>query len=260
MQWLHVNVLIGMLWALMLASSLATASENSFSDLVFFTENYPPSNFSEGDVAKGYSVDILVAAAAAVGQEIKPSQIQVVPWSFAYKETLTNPKAVLFSTTRTSHREQLFNWVGPITDAKLVLITRKGSKVKIDNPIDIAKYRVGVVRDDIGEQKLLALGIPRAAMREAPYVTRLLELLLKNRIDLLAFSENSIYWWSAKSGLDSSIFETVYILNNGYLYYAFNRSINKSVREELQKGLNRIKAKKNEDGVTIYQSIMKKYR
>ncbi len=171
-------------------------------------------------MVKGYAVDILVASAKAVGQEIKPNQITISPWSFAYKETLTNPNAVLFATTRTGHRENLFNWVGPIADVKLVLIAKKDSHIKITDPIDIAQYTIGVVRDDIGEQKLLSLGVPRASMREAPYITRLVQLLVKNRIDLLAFSERGLYWWAAKHGVDASEFETVYTLNRGYLYYA----------------------------------------
>jgi len=260
MQWLRIDVIKGLFCVAMFAGANVSASENKFSDLIFYTEDYPPANYAENNQAKGYAVDILIASAKAVDQELNLNQITISPWSFAYKETLTNPKAVLFATTRTGHREKLFNWVGPIADVKLVLIARKDANIKVNEPIDLAKYTIGVVRDDVGEQKLLSIGVPRASMKEAPYITRLVELLLKKRIDMLAFSERGVYWWANKEGVDASVFETVYILNRGYLYYALNKSIDPNIVDELQKGVNRIKSTKGEDGISIYQSIMNKYR
>lgn len=56
---------------------------------------------------------------------------------------MTNNDAVLFSTTRTEHREDLFKWVGPISDIKAVVLARVDSGIVIKEPIDMAKYRIG---------------------------------------------------------------------------------------------------------------------
>ena len=93
---------------------------------------------------------------------------------------LIEDNAVLFSTTRPEHREKLFNWVVSITDIKIVVMARKDAKIKINKAI--AKYHIGVIRDDIGEQTLLDMEIPRNAMQESNCVTTLAEQLMKKRI------------------------------------------------------------------------------
>lgn len=89
---------------------------------------------------------------------------------------------VLFSTTRTTHRENLFNWVGPIADIKVVVLARKSSQIKVNDPIELGNYPIGVIRDDIGEQQLLQLGVPRESMVEGSTVSSLAEQLLKNAL------------------------------------------------------------------------------
>ncbi|MBF4254708.1 amino acid ABC transporter substrate-binding protein, partial [Vibrio anguillarum] len=88
---------------------------------------------------------------------------------------------VLFSTTRTSHREELFHWVGPIDEIKVAVIARKGSNIKLGEPLEITSYKIGVIKDDVGEQMLLQYGVPRDSMQEATDVTRLAEQLVKKR-------------------------------------------------------------------------------
>lgn len=228
--------------------------------LSFYTENYPPANFEDKGKLSGYAVDILVAAGQAVGKDIHMSQISVLPWPRSYRNALNIDDAVLFSTTRTEHRENLFNWVGPITDIKVVVLARKQDNITITAPIEMGKYKIGVIRDDIGEQSLLQLGIPRDSMQEATSVTMLAEQLVKDRIDLLAYAEKAAYWWASQAGIDSNTFEAVYVLEEGQLYYAFNKNVSPEVTAELQKGLDIIKSKKNEDGVSLHQEIINRYR
>ncbi|USD43735.1 transporter substrate-binding domain-containing protein [Vibrio sp. SCSIO 43135] len=246
--------------ALNLSIMPLTAQAQSLSSLDFYTENYPPANFEVEGKVTGYAVDILVAASKAVGQEVQLNQIKPLPWARSYRATLTKPNAVLFSTTRTEHREELFRWVGPIADIKVVVLARKDAAVQIETPLDMANYKIGVIRDDIGEQSLLALGLPRDSMQEASYVTTLAEQLMKERIDLLAYAERAAYWWAKQAGIDSQEFEPVYVLKEGYIYYAFNKNIPQETLDDLQRGIDIIKARQNADGITEYQAILNKYR
>ncbi|MGC9403542.1 substrate-binding periplasmic protein [Vibrio genomosp. F10] len=244
---------------LQLLASLPVQS-TELESLSFYTENYPPANFEEKGNISGYSVDILIAAGQAVGKEITTSQISVLPWPRSYRNALNLDDAALFSTTRTEHREKLFHWVGPITDIKVVVLARKQDNITINAPIEMSKYRIGVIRDDIGEQSLLTLGIPRNSMQEATTVTVLAEQLMKGRIDLLAYDEKAAYWWASQVGIDSDRFESIYVLEEGQLYYAFNKSIEQDILAELQKGLDIIKSQKDDQGVTLHQKILNKYR
>ena len=229
-------------------------------NLSFFTENYPPANFEDNGKISGYAVEILVAAGEAVGEEIDVSKISILPWPRSYRNSLNLDDAVLFSTTRTEHRENLFHWVGPITKIKVVILARKHDKILINDPMDISKYKIGVIRDDIGEQSLLQIGIPSFSMQEATSVTTLAEQLVKGRIDLLAYDEKAAYWWATQAGIESDIFEPVYVLTGGKLYYAFNKNIDLDIVEKFQKGLDIIKSQKNAQGISLDQEIINKYR
>ena len=233
---------------------------NDLQNLSFFTENYPPANYEENGEISGYAVEILVAASRAVGEEIDISQISILPWPRSYRNSLNIDDAVLFSTTRTEHRENLFHWVGPITDIKVVILARKNDKILINDPMDISKYKIGVIRDDIGEQSLLQIGIPSFSMQEATSVTTLAEQLVKGRIDLLAYAEKAAYWWATQAGIKSDTFEPVYVLTEGELYYAFNKNIDQETVAKLQKGLDIIKSQMNTEGITLDQEIINKYR
>ncbi|ELP5727161.1 ABC transporter substrate-binding protein [Vibrio vulnificus] len=240
--------------------SAATPPVTSLQQLTFFSESYPPANYLENKMPRGYSVDVLRQAASIVGTNIKDEQIVIQPWPRSYRATLTHDDAALFSTTRTEHREHLFQWAGPIADIKAVVMARVDSDIVINDPIDMANYRIGVIRDDVGEQMLLELGVPREAMQEANYVTQLAEQLMKKRIDLLAYDESAALWFTSQAGLDPKLFKTVYILKEGELYFAFNKNVPKKLVDQLQKGIDALKKEKNAQGVTYHQAILNQYR
>lgn len=228
-------------------------------ELSYFTESYPPGNYLKDGEISGYAVDILVEASKLVGEEIDLSQVTLQPWARSYRTTLTEDNSVLFSTTRSEHREKLFSWVGPITDIKIVVMARKDANIKISKPMDMAKYRIGVIRDDIGEQSLLEMGIPRAAMQEANHVTTLSEQLMKRRINLLVYAHRAAIWWSKEANVDPDLFESVYTLKEGEVYFAFNTSVSDEAKAKLQKGIDLLKNTKGESGTSLYQEIMSKY-
>ena len=247
------------LLALIFSTTALTQEKNDLRELSFFTETYPPANFLVDDKITGYSVDILLAASEIVGEPVDLEQLTLQPWARSYRTVLTEQNSVLFSTTRSEQRENLFKWVGPIAEIKVVVLARKDSGIEITRPMDMANYRIGVIRDDIGEQSLLELGIPRNSMQEANYVTVLAEQLMKKRIDLLVYSQRAAYWWSKQAGLDPDLFQPVYLVREGDVYFAFNKLTDSTVIEKLQRGLDLLKSTKGESGQTLYEEILAKY-
>lgn len=241
-----------------LTSFTAVSDENDLREISFYTESYPPANYIKDDKITGYSVDILLAASALVGEPVELNQITLQPWARSYRTVLTHQDSVLFSTTRSEHRENLFKWVGPILDIKVVVLARKDANIKINSPLDMADYRIGVIRDDIGEQSLLAMGIPRDSMQEASYVTVLAEQLMKKRIDLFVYAERAAYWWARQAKVDPNLFESVYVVSEGDVYFAINLETDDAVVEKLQKGLDLLK-EKDASGHSLYQEIVDKY-
>ncbi|EPP5808852.1 ABC transporter substrate-binding protein [Vibrio sp. IRLE0018] len=242
---------------------LATTSlaKSDLQAITYLTEEYPPYNFTEEGELRGIAVDLLVAASAIAMQPVTKEDISVQPWARAYRSALIDKHTVLFSMTRTKLRENLFNWVGPISSTRIVVMAKKDAQIVINRSSDLVQYRIGVIRDDVGEQLLLELGVPRNSMQESSYASTLAEQLYKGRIDLWAYEENVASWWISKAGFNSNEFEAVYVLQEGELYYAFNKDVSGDSVRMLQQAIDVLK-KTASDGTqqTLYQAIIAKYR
>ncbi len=255
------SILNRRLWVvtlLCLMSLRSYGNPTDLRDLSFYTEEYPPGNYLNDGVITGHSVEILLEASALVGEPVSREQVTLQAWPESYSTVLTQKNTILFSTTRSEHRENLFKWVGPIVDVKLVVLARKDSNITLDVPLDMAKYKIGVVKDGIGEQTLLNFGLPRDSMQEGTHATALLEKLMKKRIDLLVYGERGASWWSKQVGIDPNLFETIYVLEQGSIYYAVNKDTDDSVVNKLQNGLNQLK-QQNLSGKSRYDEILDKF-
>lgn len=236
------------------------AVSGGLTDLEFYTEVGPPQNYEVKGKATGIAVDLLLAASENAGDKIKPSQITVLAWDKAYQKALSEPNAVIFSAMRTKHREHLFHWVGPIQPFHVVLLARKDTQIKVAGVQDLAKYKIGVIRDDIGEQLMLDMGTPRNSLHEAADAVTLIKLLYKKRIDMIAYGESPAKYWASTVGIDHQVFESVYTLEKGELYYALNKHIDQSLVEQLQQGIDKVKLAPDDGSANQYDKILSKYR
>jgi len=98
--------LIGLLFMALGAASIGNAA-----DLVAYTEEWAPYNFTEEGTIKGISTDIIRAACSAAKLDC---DTLMVPWARAYKTASHTPNTLVFTTARKLSREQEFLWVGPI--------------------------------------------------------------------------------------------------------------------------------------------------
>ncbi len=228
-------------------------SASSLKSLNYVTESYPPYNFKAQGKVQGIAVDLLLEAMKVSGNEISDKNLSVQPWTRAYQTTLKGPNIVLFSTTRTEQREPLFKWAGPITDTRIVLLARKGSGIKIDSVKDAANYKIGVIRDDIGEQLALENGIPDNKLKRVGKAPALAKMLNKGRVDLWAYEENVARWFIKSNGMSNKEFETVFVLSEGQLYYSFSPDVDDNLVQELQQALDKVKDSSE------YQAILKRY-
>ena len=228
--------------------------------LSYLTEQYPPYNYKQDNIPKGIAIDILVEASSQIQSPIDIDNIKVQPWATAYRSALITPDTVLFSTTRTQLREHIFQWAGPISRTKIVVLGRKDRNFTINNPLALAQYRIGVIRDDVGEQLLAELGVPRESMIEDTVPQKLVHKFISGEFDLWAYEENVANWWLKESGQDPKDYETVFTLSEGDLYFAFNLGTDRALVRKLQQGINELKQKIDSNGKSRYQVILDKYR
>lgn len=244
-------------WALLLLScgTCVTADET----LIYVTEDYPPYNFSDDNILRGIAVDLLVLASQQTAQPVQRSQIRLMPWARSYRSTLKKPNHVLFSTTRTAEREKLFKWAGPIASSRVVLLAKKSRAIRINAAADLQRYRIGSIRDDVGEQLVRSLGAQESQLNLAANADALVHQLQAGRIDLWASNETVAHWFLRNADLDPDDFESIYLLQAGELWYAFNPQVSDEKVQELQKAIDKIRQMPGISGKTRYDDILIDY-
>lgn len=143
--------------------------------------------------------------------------------------------------TRTQEREKLFKWIGPIAPNRNVLLARKDRHLSIGDFQQTLALRVGAIRDDAGEQLLVARGYPLKLIDLTSDARSNLLKLENGRIDLFAYPETVFKWLVAQSGKNVDDYETVFVLHEGHVYFAVNRNTPDEIVEKLQKALDALK-------------------
>ncbi|MEH6346688.1 MAG: transporter substrate-binding domain-containing protein [Bermanella sp.] len=226
-----------------------------FSDIEFITENYPPYNYEENNLAAGISVEILLQAAQEAGQPISREHIHVRPWARGYRQALIGPKVMLFSMARTPDREANFQWVGPIMKIRIAAMAKKENAINIGTVSDFTRYAIGTVRDDAGEQVLKKLDVNSElnAFQVSPTPQVLVKKLNLGRIEIMVLDEIVAHKVIEAQGLSPKNFEVVYILKYTESYFAFSKDVSRHLVQALQTGLDKLKTK---NGGKDYENLI----
>ncbi len=216
-------------------------------DIIYMTEDYPPENFVQNGELKGYCVDILKAMWKNMGVPEQP--IQVLPWARGYEMLQTETNHMLFAMARNPERENQFKWVGPIYYANVRLFSLTGKNLQMKNIHDAKKFKIGVIRNDIGETLLHEAGFPDRSLTRVRSLTQLIKMLKADRIDMICTTEASL---KNEIKRDNSIdikYKPVWLVAEIQVYYAFSKSTDNAIVARFQKSLNAI----NEERKAIIQ-------
>ena len=224
-----------LLFSLSTYSALAQGSWN------IMTEELPPYNFIQDNLVHGISADILLQLLEKNDISIDRGSIQLFPWPRAYQMVQDIPGSILFSTARTSQREKLFKWVGPIADLTMGLVALKTNRIKLHSIEDANKFRIGTIRDGAPEQLVLAAGVEDSNLERIASPEANIKKLEAGRIDLFAFSVPSTRYLMIKLGMDPDEYESVYTLKQVDLYYAFHKDTDDQLIHTLNRTLQEMK-------------------
>ncbi len=227
-----------LLVVLMIGAGCTTVqSETGEKNLTFYTEQYPPYNYLENGTPTGIMVDMLNATMTEMGRG--PAEIRVACWTSAYQTVLSTPNTVLFATARTSDREQLFKWAGPVLTEKAVVFSYRERPVAVNSTADLKRYRIGVEADDAAIGKLRALGVPDGQIVIAPDPMTMIRQVQNGTTDLFAYGEGAGHFWIAQSGTRPGLFSNVATIGEEPVYYAFNRNTSDQTVQAFSQALNR---------------------
>ncbi len=210
----------------------------------WYSEEYPPYNFAgEDGLPTGMAVEILMAAFKEIGVGVVAADIRIAPWNRSYKFIQKKPGTALFSMTYTPERQKIMHFVGPSVPVNVSIIAPKKNSVAARTPAELSELRIGVVRDDIGDQLIRKFAVSAEAIKRKNSIKQLLYLLGAGRIDAVAYATDVFNHAVKKSGGKASDYEEIVVLKNGQLGYAFHRDTDTNVLEFLQKAVDDLRAK-----------------
>jgi len=232
---------------LLLGSTTAIAATEpppeSATQLSWMSEEYPPINFSDAaGRPQGVAVAVLLELGRRLELPLTAEDIAILPWARAYKRLLHEPNTALFTMAYTAARERQFRFVGPLLPIRTVVLARQDRALTITDDRQLRQLRIGVVREDIGEQLLLERGFDRDELEHSNLAIHLVRLLARGRVDAIAYGYDAAIWHMRSSGIDPDAFEVIATLQAGQLGYAFHRDTDPALLRRLQQTLDSLRA------------------
>lgn len=207
------------------------------SDLQLLADENPPLSFSEGGLAKGLAVDVVQEIQRRTGNT---NTIEIQPWPRAYRAVSTVPNVGIFVMARTPAREELFQWMGPISASRASLYGKRGSGIRISN-LDDAKAveRIMVVRDFYTHQLLQKLGF--ANLELVPKPETMVKMAVNDRAPLIFTSNATLPDMLEKAGAKPGDLELLYTVTSIQTYVAFSLGTPKDLVAKWQTALDNMK-------------------
>jgi len=239
------------LWLLPAITTMAIA-DTSATPLTFISEQNPPVNYEDSNQkAAGFSVELLKLVWLQMAET--PQSIRFLPWARAYYTAQTKSGSVLFATSRTADRENMFKWVCPISTSAVSLFQHKNNKYDLTTLTSISNYRIGVVRSDIAENVVMAKVRNHSRLVKAVSVEQLIRLLQSGKVDVIAAYEPVVYTTLQHLGLKASDYTKGLILEKMTDCYAFNQDTSDEVIQRYQQALTKVRAS------AAYQKLVAHY-
>lgn len=218
---------------------VATVFPSFAVDLVAYTEEWAPYNYAEGTAVKGISADILREACTLAK---RLCEINLVPWARAYKMASTTPNTMAFTMARTPKREKEFVWIGPIMPRTTWVFVRADKASNFTDLKQLARARIGVVRNEASERDLIFAGVPVNSLVHASSNADLLKMASRDMIDAMVETEVGMAWSLRSAGLKPSAFvRSMTLSEEGAYYYALNSDSNPALAHDLQNAIDTLK-------------------
>lgn len=186
--------------------------------LVFATTDWPPYIISGKDKPTGMDVEIVLEVCKRLGIEPK---IHVLPWKRAIQYAKNGNADAIFAIRKTEERAKFLYYPSdPINLERTVILTQKGSGVKVAGPDDLKGKKVGVVMGyKYGPKFDSNTSIKKM---ESDSDKQLVNVFAKKRISLAAgIDEGTMRYLCKKAGIET---EVLLVLNEVPSYIAFSKT------------------------------------
>lgn len=201
------------------------------------TEFFPPYQIIDQQQQLSGCATNVVKALFAQTQDIPA--FEVLPWSRAYITALRTPNVMIFSIAHNKIRDNKFYWLGNLAEEYLYFW---GLKTHFQQPIDsldkLKKFSIATSKNSNPEQYMQHHGFEH--IYPITKIEQGIKMLMRERVDLISGSENSLKQRSEQLGLDFNQLTKVYELKdlNHPLSVAFNINSTAELLATYQKAWN----------------------
>jgi len=217
---------------------------SAIENLNWVSEEYPPFNYQDpktGEIT-GVGVELLFKIFDKIGVSRDNIDLKIYPWARGYDQLLNDPQTALFSTTYSEKRLKEMKFVGPIAMNIVAVIAPKFSNLSIESVDDLNKLKIGVIRDDIGEQLLLSAGVKPKLLDQLNSGLSIVKKLDSGRIDAMSYAHATSQILFKKADIDINKFEIVHVLKYSNMGYAFNNAVDDRILTLMRKALDELTA------------------
>jgi len=123
--------------------------------------NWPPFNFNEDGVAKGYSVDFMNLVASKVGLNVK--YIDGFSWSEFMDQLKSKQLDVMLNIVKTENREKFIDFTEPYLNVMAAIYTKKSDASKI-NSIEDLNGKIVAIPKGFYHQELFEKQFPKVKL------------------------------------------------------------------------------------------------
>jgi polar amino acid transport system substrate-binding protein len=203
-----------------------------------WVENFPPFGYEENNKLTGLSTEVLEYIMKDTG--IKAEKWEIAPWARAYMKAQKNHNSILCTVVKTSEREKMFHWIGPIADRNIYVYKLKSRKdIQINSLEDLKKYSVGVVRKVAAADLCKEKGI---TVEETNSDELNLKKLHAKRIDLAIFFDYAVSYFAKLNSIPPAVFSQAYLFDGSQKYYiVIQKDSDAEMVKKLQNSFNKLK-------------------
>lgn len=207
-----------------------------------FTEVSPPFNYYSGTGSslktEGSSTEIINEIQRRNGFVDK---INITTWTDAYNTVLYLPNSAIYSTARNPERENLFQWVGPVSSLRACFYTLTSSGITIQNLEQAKTLNSIATPKDWHTHNFLKNNNFQNIVATSVTPNDAFDQLVNGEVEALFLSDVAVKWLSNKEGVANSTISEQMEAYSYKCYIAFSLNTPASVVEQWQTNLDNMR-------------------
>ena len=226
-------------------------------NMPIFAGKNAPFTFIHQGFPTGITVKILDEIFKKENIYFNAKEIELNSWSSVFSQAIVTPNSLLLTPTRLPEREELFQWIGPIANVRLVIVAKKNT-ITIPNFEDIKKFDLVSIKNTSAERAYVGLGGDLSNVSRLSTPKQGFKMLEYGRVDGLICTDLPFIYELVKNGKNVNDYEIVYLLKKSSYYIAAHKTVPRNIVKTLQNGLDRLKEQEG-DNPSTYDLIFAKY-